>query len=153
MTRRMSSFLAVGIALLWGTLLVAAQQPDEAGEGTPEAEAFEHYEQIRVVLASDQVEGIGEPAEALAPLAGRVAGNGAKAAAEQLASTKSLDDAREFFGALSASLVPKFLDAGLPGVYGFTCAMKKQPWAQRTKAVENPYFGKSMLTCGDPIEP
>ena len=28
--------------------------------------------------------------------------------------------------------------------------MKKQPWMQKGEKIENPYYGKSMSTCGSP---
>lgn len=54
---------------------------------------------------------------------------------------------------MSLLLVPKFLDARLPGVVGFACSMKQNAvWAQRGDAIENPYFGKVMLNCGVPLK-
>lgn len=35
------------------------------------------------------------------------------------------------------------------GIKLYYCPMKKEPWLQRDKAVENPYLGKKMLTCGN----
>ena len=39
---------------------------------------------------------------------------------------------------------------GLEDVHFFTCPMVNQSWAQKGKDVQNPYYGKSMLTCGTP---
>jgi hypothetical protein len=92
-------------------------------------------------------------AKALSPLAREIAGEEAARAAASLAQAKTLEDAREQFGALSEALVPKFLEAGLPGVQGFVCSMKDKRWVQRGEKPANPYFGKSMSTCGTAIKP
>jgi len=118
---------------------------------TPAAQAFDHYEAIRVMLSQDKIDTISTHANALAPLAGQLAGKNAQAAAERVAAAKTLDSAREQFGVLSTALVPKFLDAKLPGVHAFMCPMKNLPWAQRKLMLENPYYGKAMLTCGNEI--
>ncbi|MGE5301434.1 MAG: efflux RND transporter periplasmic adaptor subunit [Acidobacteriota bacterium] len=34
----------------------------------------------------------------------------------------------------------------------FYCPMKKEPWLQKGKAVQNPYLGKDMLLCGNEIK-
>lgn len=127
-------------------LLAAAQTA-----ATPVVQAFDHYEAIRVALAQDKIDTVATHANALAPLAGQMAGKNAQAAADRVAAAKTLDSAREQFGVLSAALVPKFLEAKLPGVHGFMCPMKNVPWAQRTLTLGNPYYGKAMLTCGNEI--
>jgi hypothetical protein len=116
------------------------------------AQAFDHYEAIRVVLAQDKIETVSAHATALAPLAGQLAGSAAQATAERLASAKTINNARDQFAILSTALVPKFLEAKLPGVHAFMCPMKKASWAQRTNQLENPYYGKAMLTCGTEIK-
>ena len=67
------------------------------------------------------------------------------------AAATSIEDVRAAFAELSEVLVPKFLDAELPGVVGFVCTMKKAQWAQRGETAANPYYGKAMATCGVPI--
>jgi hypothetical protein len=78
-----------------------------------------------------------------------VAGKEAEAAVQRLRTAKTLDQARTEFGTVSQALVPKFLEAKLPGVSGYGCSMKANAiWAQKGDAIENPYFGKAMLNCG-----
>jgi hypothetical protein len=120
---------------------------------TPVAQAFDHYEAIRVALAADQLGDIGKHAGALAPLAGQIAGKESQALAEKLAAAKTVAAARDVFGNLSMALVPKFMGAKLPGVVGYMCTMKSNAtWAQRGNQIQNPYFGKTMLNCGVPIK-
>ena len=114
------------------------------------ARAFAHYEAIRAALAADSIAGISKHAEALAPLAEKVAGGEAKKTADQVGSAKDIKAAREHFGKLSVALIPAFEKARLSGVHFFTCPMVKQAWAQKGKDIENPYYGKSMLDCGLP---
>ena len=118
----------------------------------PVERAFEHYERIRAALAQDTTKGIAAEARALSPLARDIAGDATGEVASSLAQAKDIEDAREQFGVLSEALVPKFLEAGLPGVQGFVCSMKEKRWVQRGAKIENPYFGKAMATCGTLIK-
>ena len=84
---------------------------------------------------------------------GALAGKEAEAAANRVRAAKTLNQARDEFGNLSMLLVPKFLEAKVPGVSGFMCPMKSNAvWAQRGDSMENPYFGKVMLNCGTRIQ-
>lgn len=114
------------------------------------ARAFAHYEAIRVALAADKVTDIARHAADLAPLAEKLGGKDARQSAEMVGAAKELKTAREQFGKLSAALLPAFEKARLDGVNFFTCSMVNQSWAQKGKDVQNPYYGKSMLTCGTP---
>jgi hypothetical protein len=115
--------------------------------------AFESYEAVRVALAGDRFDGPAvAQATALVPLAEEVGGAAFRQAAEALAAAADIKAARKAFGELSKLIVPKFQEAALDGVRLFECPMVKQPWAQRGGKIENPYFGKSMLTCGNPIK-
>lgn len=116
------------------------------------AQAFEHYEAIRTALSADSIAGIAEHAAALGPLAAQLGGDDAAAAVDKLAKAKTIADARTHFGDVSTALVPKFLEAKLPDVQGFMCAMKKKSWVQKGPQVQNPYYGKSMATCGSPLK-
>jgi Cu(I)/Ag(I) efflux system membrane fusion protein len=139
--------LQYAILMVLAPVFAAAQTA-----AAPVVQAFDHYEGIRVVLAEDKIETVSTHAKALAPLAGQLAGKDARAAAERMAAAKTLDSAREQFALLSSALVPKFLDARLPGVHAFMCPMKNASWAQRTDKLENPYYGQAMLTCGSEIK-
>ncbi|MBN8707949.1 MAG: DUF3347 domain-containing protein [Verrucomicrobia bacterium] len=66
--------------------------------------------------------------------------------ASEIASSDSLDTAREHFK-LASSEAGK-LASGQDGYYVFTCPMAKAEWVQKTKKVQNPYMGQSMPGCG-----
>lgn len=147
--------LTITIATFVLTLLAASAGAQEhAGHGaqaTLVAQAFEHYEAVRKALSADKLADVAPHAKQLAASVEPVGGAEAKKAADALAAATTLEDARKHFGELSTILVPKFQEADIPGATAFMCAMKKQPWMQRGDAVENPYYGKSMLTCGSPM--
>jgi hypothetical protein len=137
--------LTVSLAVTFAA--VAAAQTD-----TGAARAFERYEAIRAALVRERLADVPANAAALVPLASALAGQGAAASAERVRVAKTLAQARQEFGDLSLILVPKFLEAKLPGVVGFACAMKPNAvWAQRGDSIENPYFGAVMLNCGAPL--
>jgi hypothetical protein len=72
-------------------------------------------------------------------------------AALQLASATELDDARVKFGALSEAIDTYMtgLKLKMPeGVRVAFCPMAQKPWLQQGTAINNPYYGKSMQTCG-----
>jgi hypothetical protein len=72
-------------------------------------------------------------------------------AALQLASAGELDDAREKFGRLSAAIDTYMTGLGLKAPQGVRvayCPMAEKPWLQQDGALANPYYGKSMPTCG-----
>lgn len=131
-----------------GVLMVATL----AAQDRPVDKAFAQYDQIAQKLANDSIEGVPEAAAALQPLAVAIGGETAKEPAAKLATATSIEDVRAAFSELSETLVPKFLDAELPGVVGFVCTMKKAQWVQRGETVANPYYGKAMATCGVPIK-
>ena len=62
----------------------------------------------------------------------------------------SLEEFRSGFEKISASMIElaelKAFD--IEALYIVYCPMKKASWLDDTKTVKNPYYGKSMLTCG-----
>lgn len=114
--------------------------------------AFEHYEGVRVALATDDFKGVAPHAVALAPLAEETGGPAAKKALGSVRTATDIKQARDHFGALSAALIPAFEKAALPNVYFYRCSMVNQSWAQRGKPVQNPYMGKAMAACGAPLK-
>jgi hypothetical protein len=135
---------SIGAALLVSTAGAEERAVDRA---------FEHYERIRSGLAADSLSGVAEAAQALAPLAGKVAGEPASRAANAVAQAKDLKEARAHFGDMSEALVPKFLEARVAGTTAFVCTMNQKRWVQRGSKADNPYYGKAMATCGTVVKP
>lgn len=119
---------------------------------SPASRAFEHYEAIRTALSSDTIAGVKEHASSLRVDAVALAGADVATHVDALSKAEKIEDARKHFGELSALLVPKLLEAKLPGVHGFMCPMLKKTWIQKGADVQNPYYGKSMLSCGSALQ-
>lgn len=130
--------------------------------------ALTAYEEVRAALAADRLEPVAPAArvaaEQIRAAAGALAGSPApiidcvKQAADNagaLAKAGSLEEARARFGELSRFLVAlASADPRLQvGWHLFRCPMAKgfNVWLQRPPAIENPYMGQSMATCGSEL--
>ena len=112
------------------------------------------YLRIHVSLADDKMDGVTASAKAIGDQALQL---GAKAqpiakSAAKLAVAKDLNAARTAFGELSDAMVAYAKATGAtfgPDINLAVCPMVQKPWLQKGTKITNPYFGKSMLTCGD----
>jgi Cu(I)/Ag(I) efflux system membrane fusion protein len=124
-----------------------------AGSTMPSS-VVEPYLKIQAALAQDSMEGVKANAGQIATAATALGAPAMKidTTALQLASATEIEDARTKFGALSEAIVT-YVDGNkltLPeGVRVATCPMVHKPWLQAGADLSNPYFGKSMSTCGD----
>ena len=144
--------IAAMFMILGGPAAAApAGAQDSSPQPSPARQAFEHYEGVRTALSADQLGGVEPHARLLAEQVEAVGGAEAKKAADALAAARTLEEARTAFGNLSTILVPIFQAEPIPGTTAYMCTMKDKPWVQRGDKVENPYYGKSMLTCGSVI--
>ena len=73
-----------------------------------------------------------------------------KSDAQYINETKDIKKQREHFNDLSNNVFAliKGLNANESPVYQQYCPMAKAYWLSDNTAVKNPYYGKSMLTCG-----
>lgn len=71
-------------------------------------------------------------------------------AATQIAGSNDIKVQREYFAILSGRLITLATQSKLSDqkLYLMYCPMKKSNWLSSEKEVKNPYYGKSMLTCG-----
>ena len=78
----------------------------------------------------------------------------AKLICRKISSTKDLKKQREYFADLSSNMatVAKSLQLGNQTIYLQYCPMKKSAWLSSEKQIRNPYYGSSMLTCGEVTE-
>jgi hypothetical protein len=74
--------------------------------------------------------------------------------AGKISSTKDLKQQRDYFASLSSNMVEvaKVLKLGNEPLYLQYCPMKKAAWLSSDKQIRNPYYGSSMLTCGEVTE-
>ncbi|MES1222920.1 MAG: DUF3347 domain-containing protein [Bacteroidota bacterium] len=78
--------------------------------------------------------------------------------AKLISSSTDIVKQRETFSRLSQNLYLLLKEKKLSGtpVYQVYCPMKKKYWLSNEKNIQNPYYGKVMLTCGsitDTINP
>lgn len=142
--------------------------------GAAEAETYEaligHYEEIRLALLNDRLEGVAAEAAALAEGARALAagfdaaeaGVPAEAAqeargllpemasaAQALAAARDLEAARAAFGDLTDPLLRYRELAGDTAVKVAYCPMAGKSWLQKDgETIGNPYYGQSMAGCG-----
>ena len=71
--------------------------------------------------------------------------------ASNIAASKDISKQREYFMNFSKNMttVAKANKLSDKPVYEVYCPMKKASWLSADKAIKNPYYGSSMLTCGE----
>lgn len=111
------------------------------------------YLRIQEALSDDRVDGVKENAGSIATAAAALGAPAMKidTAALQLASAGEIEDARAKFGELSSAIDTYMTGLKLKapeGVKVAFCPMVHKPWLQASATIENPYYGKSMSTCG-----
>ena len=116
------------------------------------------YVKIAASLADDSTDGVKANAGAIATAATALGSPAMKIdmAAMQLAGVASgappdIQDVRDKFGALSVAIDTYMTGLHLAapeGVKVAVCPMVEKPWLQTAMNIDNPYYGKSMLTCG-----
>jgi hypothetical protein len=130
----------------------------------PSRAALAAYESMRAQLAADDFAGAKSHATALAEGAMNAAADGGAAqkallelatSARAVGAAADIDAARLSFGELSKRVVA--LLVGEPklreGRHLFLCPMASgyKKWVQTAPALNNPYWGKRMLTCGNQL--
>ena len=145
--------LAITMALTAAACVPQTASTPKAGSKMPSS-IIDPYLKIQTALANDSTEGIRQNAGDIAPAATALGAPAFKidTAAAQLTSAGDLDDARAKFGALSVAL-----DTYMTGLHleppdevrvAF-CPMENKPWLQKDGAIQNPYYGSKMISCGD----
>jgi hypothetical protein len=145
--------LAGAVAL--ATACAPAPQTDKTPKPGSEMSraVIDPYLKIQEALASDTMDGVKQNAGEVATAASSLGAPAMKidTAALTLASAADLEHAREQFGTLSEAIDTYMTGLKLKapdGVKVAFCPMVRKPWLQSASTIDNPYFGKSMLTCG-----
>jgi len=70
--------------------------------------------------------------------------------ADNLSQSKDIKRQREYFTSLSTNMfaLAKAVKLTKEPLYQQYCPMKKAAWLSSNQTIKNPYFGRSMLTCG-----
>ena len=137
----------------------SACAPAPATDKTPKAgtemsrAVIDPYLTIQAALADDSMDEVKANAGNIATAAAALGAPAMKidTTALQLASAIEIEDARDKFGALSEAIDAYMTGLHLTapqGVKVAVCPMVHKPWLQADATINNPYFGKSMQTCG-----
>lgn len=138
----------------------STKQPTNASEKAPAlTDAFEAYINIKNALVAGDASSASRNADIFLRKVNtidfKVISEGnlhilAKTAG-QIASTKDLEKQRQHFAGLSENMavVAREFKINDREVYLQYCPMKKASWLSYEKEIRNPYYGSSMLTCGE----
>ena len=145
----------LGLVLLAATACAPAPLTDKTPKagGEMSRAVVDPYLKIQAALSDDSMDGVTQHAGEIATASSALGAPAMKidTAAVQLASTTEIDRAREKFGDLSEAIDTYMTGLKLrapEGVKVAFCPMVHKPWLQTASTIDNPYFGKSMLTCG-----
>ena len=164
----MKYFRPVFITVFCGTLIVSASLASRALAGA--ADSFDgrmqpilaSYLKIQVALAADSTDGVQAAAKSIAQDALKLDAKtvtGEHAAhyrdlptqLQHAAAAVSLEATREAFKQLSKPMAMWATMSQHPGVDVVFCSMADSSWVQEHGAVRNPYYGRSMPTCGEVV--
>jgi hypothetical protein len=137
--------------VLFTTLLLAAPA---IAAGDSLLTMLDPYFRIQTALSDDKTDGVKADAAAIAAAAGSLGEPGAPIvqAATNLAAAADLAAARLAFSRLSDAVIAYSESTKTnpgDGVTVMYCPMADKQWMQKGESVSNPYYGKSMLTCGE----
>jgi HPt (histidine-containing phosphotransfer) domain-containing protein len=146
--------------LLALTVAATACAPAPMTDKTPKAGSemsravIDPYLKIQAALADDSMDGVKANAGNIATAATALGAPAMKidTAAVQLAATTEIADARDRFGALSEAIDNYMTGLKLKAPEGIrvaVCPMVHKPWLTASATIDNPYYGKSMSTCGN----
>ncbi|RPJ56720.1 MAG: DUF3347 domain-containing protein [Acidobacteria bacterium] len=122
---------------------------------------LDQYYKIHDALANDTTEGVDKAAQKIAKIASEaqqesLTKNPDFGAIGQAASGlpgKNLAQARDQFFLLSKPIIAELQSnpSVRKSAFAYKCSMANKTWAQGKKEVRNPYYGKSMQKCGEPL--
>jgi hypothetical protein len=116
-------------------------------EADPTKEILSAYEPVRAALAGDDLKQAKTAAAELSKKATASQIDIMVKASDELAKSDSIEKARAAFKTISNEAVKIAKDK--KGYFVLTCSMVNADWVQTSTKVENPYYGKQMLTCGE----
>ncbi len=109
------------------------------------------YLRIQEALSADSIDGVKDAATAVAREAAKlgVAGAPIRRAADAFQQSSDLPSTRSAFARLGDAMISyaKTTNTALRVNVAY-CPMAQKYWLQKSTAIRNPYYGKSMLECG-----
>jgi hypothetical protein len=152
--------LIVGATICAAACAPAPQTSNTPAAGTPMPRTIvDPYLKIQSALADDSTEGIHSNAGTIVTAATALGSPAMKIdtaaialAAASEAAPPDINDVRDKFGTLSDAIDTYMTGEKLTppdGVKIAVCPMVHKPWMQEGDQIQNPYYGKSMPTCGN----
>ncbi|MFB3902542.1 MAG: hypothetical protein ACE15E_03755 [Acidobacteriota bacterium] len=121
----------------------------------------DEYYRIHESLANDTMQGVDQAARKIVSLASGVQQKGVVkdpdfAAISRAATAlqgKNLEQTRHQFFELSKSIIAELKrnPSIRKAAFAYKCSMANKSWVQGQKEIRNPYYGKSMQKCGEPL--
>ncbi len=108
--------------------------------------ALESYLKIQDALASDSMDAV---AASSLEISKSATSEKIKKAALALSKAADIKSTRLLFKSLSAEMLTSVNHKAPSGLSIVTCEMAHASWLQKAGPVRNPYYGKSMLECGE----
>lgn len=146
--------LGAALAMLLAAAVVVAEAPKSTAETLVEL-----YVPMQEALAGDSAARVKEQAAKVAAesAAGIQAGGEEKllaavAAAAKRMTASDIETLREQFKPLSTALARVVEKQPVSGHGIYFCPMADAYWVQKQGSVANPYYGKSMLRCGELVK-
>lgn len=155
--RRGKRFLAAWtLAIVSAFVLEASPAAAEAKENA--GQVLKEYGAMYEALVTNKTEGVAESAAKIAGIAGDCAKAGAVAkecgalaSAAKKVVGNDLESLRAQFKELSVAADGYLRAVKAPGWDLYYCPMADGYWIQTAEGVRNPYYGPSMLKCGDKV--
>jgi len=139
-------FPLIALCLLGAVRLSAADmKPDSM---TMTSEILAASAKVSAALAADDLAAAKSAAAEVAEHANMAKNAGIASKANALAKAAKIEDARKELSGLTAAVEP--LAKGQKDYVVMNCPMAGADWVQAKGKTQNPYYGKSMLTCGGP---
>ncbi len=139
-------FFLLAALLLGAVRLTAADSMDMKND--MKGEVLSAYLKVSSALAADDLAAAKSAAATLAEHARTGGKRDIADKADALAKASKIEAARGAFKTLSVAVEP--LAMGDKAYIVMYCPMADSDWIQTSAKVQNPYFGKAMLTCGGP---
>jgi hypothetical protein len=147
---------ALGAVLVCATVSVGSDMQAARSAATASdfvADVVGPYLDIQSALVNDELAPVSDAAKSLHKSASALGADGQAlaAAAARAADAKTVEAARAAFGDLSTALIA-YADRTKQPIEGKIvafCPMANKSWVQADGAIANPYYGKSMRTCGN----
>ncbi len=142
------------LLLLFALIAITTSHKSSAQDTTKGSQLLSHYYALKDALVAGNATQAASHAEAFLNTAKGVDN---KAPSElvkdagKISGTKDLKKQREHFADLSKNMttLAKAVKLTDQPVYLAYCPMKKASWLTSEKVIKNPYYGSSMLTCGE----